>query len=124
MTCYLKREHAHTAYTRWGAAGNGANMALGDARQLVEQLCSSEHTSLAGTIAAYDAESAPRSTAALTMGRRIIAGCHTQGWHFALTVALMLLMGTVVRVAVALSRLKARLLRHCCSKELCTGNNN
>ena len=73
-------------------------MAMGDALQLAQQLTNSGNASLVDAVAAYDAESAPRSTAAVQMGRRIVAGCHKHGWRYKMTVALMWGMGRLMDV--------------------------
>ena len=49
--------------------GNGANMAIRDAWSLAEELVKPSHATLADAVAAYDAESMPRSKQALESGR-------------------------------------------------------
>ena len=73
-------------------------MALNDAWQLAQQLVSPKHSSLDEVIAAYDAESGPRSTTAVQGGRRMVGTCHRQGWQYRLTLASLWLVGWLMQL--------------------------
>ena len=80
------------------STGNGANMALRDGLELAQQQINPASATLADAVAAYDADSMPRSTGALKMGRRIIDSCHNQGWQYVRTVAFLWTFGVVVNI--------------------------
>jgi len=82
--------------------GNGANMAFVDAWQLALQLTSPEHLTLEEAIAAYDAESAPRCTAAVQEGSANIARWHRQGFAHHMTLVVYFLLGRLLQVLVYL----------------------
>ena len=66
-------------------AGNGANMAFMDGWELAHQLASPSNQTLADAVSAYDAESAPRSAAAVKEGSRNIWLWHQKGiGHYAI----------------------------------------
>jgi len=77
--------------------GNGANMAFVDAWQLALQLTSPEHLTLEEAIAAYDAESAPRCTAAVQGGSANIARWHRQGFAYHITLVVYFLLGRLLQ---------------------------
>lgn len=80
------------------AAGNGANMAFMDAWQLAQQLTNPQHLTLADCVSAYDAESAPRSTAALREGSFNIRMWHRTGLgHYGL-IAVIYVISRVVQL--------------------------
>lgn len=68
-------------------------MALCDALSLAQQLLSPGHKDLAAAVAAYDAESMPRSRIALEGGRRMFGTCHRTGGKYYLTIAALWCVG-------------------------------
>ncbi len=82
--------------------GNGANMAFVDAWQLALQLTSPHHLTLEAAIAAYDAESAPRCTAAVQGGSATIARWHRQGFAYHVTLVVYFLLGKLLQALVYL----------------------
>ena len=88
------------------AAGNGANMAFCDAMQLAEQLTDPGNATLAAAVAAYDAESGPRSLGPLEAGERNMAVAHQRGIRRSLVVAALWLLGCVLRARQQLMALR------------------
>ena len=82
--------------------GNGANMAFVDAWQLALHLISPHHLTLEAAIAAYDAESAPRCTAAVQGGSANIARWHRQGFAYHMTLVVYFLLGRLLQGLVFL----------------------
>lgn len=60
-------------------AGNGANMALRDGFELAEQLVSKTNSDLKSAVEAYDAQAAPRTRAAILVGRKNLSLVHSSG---------------------------------------------
>lgn len=92
--------HAITQVCTHVCTGNGANMAFVDAWQLALQLTSPDHLTLEEAIAAYDAESAPRCTAAVHGGSANIARWHRQGFAYHMTLVVYFLLGRLLQVLV------------------------
>ena len=57
-------------------------MAFSDARQLAKELTDPSHATLNQAIAAFDAETGPRSSQALNKGSKLLAICHQQGIRY------------------------------------------
>lgn len=85
-------------------------MAFCDAIQLAQQLTDSRHATLQEAVAAYDAESGPRSRDAVLAGRRNMALVHTRGLQRLLILSGIWLVGSVVRARGLLLRLRRRFL--------------
>lgn len=64
-------------------AGAGANLALADGWDLAAQLCSSDSSSLAGALAAYDELSMPRARTVRRYSHLAIGLAHCTGWRLA-----------------------------------------
>ena len=74
-------------------------MALKDAWYLAEQLVSPGHAPLADAVAAYDAESVPRSQQALEGGRWVLSAVTQQGWKHYLILVMLRIVGLLMGVS-------------------------
>lgn len=97
IICIGDALHAMTPFS-----GNGANMAFVDAWQLALHLISPHHLTLEAAIAAYNAESAPRCTAAVQGGSANIARWHRQGFAYHMTLVVYFLLGRLLQGLVFL----------------------
>ena len=87
IECYLPGSDIsmvifQTMSVPFATAGNGANMAFCDAWQLAQQLTDPRHATLHQAVAAFDAESGPRSSQAVTRGSKLLELCHQQGIRY------------------------------------------
>ena len=97
-SCPPPSTHTHIQ-AAGGCTGNGANMAMVDAWELAQQLLSPDNSTLAEAVAKYDAESGPRSTQALMMGRRAIEASHQTGLRHLFSISFMWCLGLVIVAA-------------------------
>ena len=74
-------------------------MALKDAWCLAEQLVNPGHESLADAVAAYDAESMPRSKQALEGGRWVLGALTQQGWKHYLILVMLRIVGLLMSLS-------------------------
>ena len=73
-------------------------MAFSDAMQLAQQLTDPSHATLQAAVAAYDAESGPRSAAAVLAGRTNMAIAHKTGLSRLMVLTVLWLVGAAVQV--------------------------
>ena len=83
-------------------------MAFCDGMQLAQQLTDPSNKTLQTAVAAYDAESMPRSAAPLLKGRRFINLIHKQGLSRLPVLGLIWLVGSFVKLVRAMQRLIGR----------------